>query len=599
MTETPNKPVQLRSALSKQTFSHFWHEMMKHKLQFFAIWIGLLVVVVAGTFEPFVFRKIFDTLNTRQEGWWQIVDQAFWQLVIIHVTIWFTWRIMGLCNAFFQPRIISDLMVKCYAYTLKHSQTFFAENFLGSIVSRIRRFSYSFEGVDDIIKWNLGRTAMSCLTLLIACLIFKPALGIVFVGWVSIFIWFAYWYSQKKMPYDLKTANQDTLVTAQISDKIANVSNVHRFGSVEREIKKFKVTADELAKRRLISWLIGQLSEAIQGVSMVVLFLGMIYYSLQQAKNNIYSVGDLAAIAALLGQFSFYLWDLGRQIRSLYEHFADANEMTVMLNIPHEIVDEPEAKNLVVSQGLIQFENLGFNYGDESVFTEFSLRINPGERVALVGKSGAGKTTLMNLLLRKLTLQSGRILIDGQDITHVAQESLRQNIATVLQDFSLFHDTIFGNIQYPRPDATREEVLAAAKAAHCDEFVLKLENGYDTIVGERGLKLSGGQRQRVAIAQALLMKARIMVLDEATSSLDSESEHYVQESLKQLMSGCTTLVIAHRLSTIKEMDRILVLSCDGKIVEQGTHDELSIKEGGHYSKLWARQAGGFIKSISA
>jgi ATP-binding cassette, subfamily B, bacterial len=270
------------------------------------------------------------------------------------------------------------------------------------------------------------------------------------------------------------------------------------------------------------------------------------------------------------------------------------------LHLPHEIKDAPHAFKLNVSQGLVEFKNVTFAFGKDEqnkpVFTNLSISIKAGEKVALIGSSGAGKSTFVKLLLRLHDLKSGQILIDSQNIADVTQESLRENISLVPQDPALFHRTLMENIRYGRRDASNEEVTQASKLAHCDVFINDFPLKYETFVGERGIKLSGGERQRVAIARALLKNAPILILDEATSSLDSHSESLIQDALNTLMKGRTTLVIAHRLSTIRKMDRIIVLGKDG-VVEEGSHDEL-MRAHGTYARLWNLQAGGFAdKSI--
>jgi ATP-binding cassette subfamily B protein len=288
------------------------------------------------------------------------------------------------------------------------------------------------------------------------------------------------------------------------------------------------------------------------------------------------------------------LWNVGRNMRRVYQAIADGNEMTEMLLTPHEVQDVENAGLLKVNSGKIEFNHTSFSYKDqESIFNDFNLSISGGERVALVGPSGGGKSTIVKLLFRSYDLTGGGIEIDGQDISKVTQESLREQISLVPQDPILFHRSILENIRYAKPEATEKEVIAAAKAAHCHEFIEKLSSKYETMVGERGVKLSGGERQRVAIARAILKNAPILVLDEATSSLDSESESLIQDALKTLMQGKTTIVIAHRLSTIMAMDRIVVIE-DGQITEQGKHEELLKDKDGKYQKLWHIQAGGFV-----
>ena len=288
------------------------------------------------------------------------------------------------------------------------------------------------------------------------------------------------------------------------------------------------------------------------------------------------------------------LWNVNNIFKGINRVFGDAYEMTEILDMKDAVVDLPGAKPLTINRGEINFEGVSFKHHDakESIFENFNLDIKPGERIGLVGISGSGKTTLTKLLLRFADVQDGQITIDGQDIKNIQQVSLREAIAYVPQETSLFHRSIAENIAYAKPDATQKEIERAAKLANAHEFIKSLPDGYDTLVGERGIKLSGGQRQRIAIARAILKDAPILVLDEATSALDSESEALIQDALVKLMKGRTSIVVAHRLSTIASLDRIIVLE-NGKIVEQGSHAEL-LKKQGEYNKLWSRQSGAFL-----
>jgi ATP-binding cassette, subfamily B, bacterial len=289
------------------------------------------------------------------------------------------------------------------------------------------------------------------------------------------------------------------------------------------------------------------------------------------------------------------LWNVGRAIRKLYEALANADEMIEILNTPHEVKDARNAKELQVQTGRIEFQNVYFSFNKtRRILKDMNLVIKPKEKVALVGPSGAGKSTITKLLFRFFDVERGKIIVGNQNIAKVTQDSLRENIALVPQEPILFHRTIMDNIRYGRRDAMDKEVIEAAKRAHAHEFIEGLQDGYETFVGERGVKLSGGERQRVAIARAILKNAPILVLDEATSSLDSESEALIQEALEELMRDKTTIVIAHRLSTIMKMDRIVVIE-DGKVTESGTHKQLLRKKDNIYKKLWEIQAGGFIE----
>ncbi|MAF25688.1 hypothetical protein CL634_08980 [bacterium] len=326
---------------------------------------------------------------------------------------------------------------------------------------------------------------------------------------------------------------------------------------------------------------------------MVMLEFAIMVVAIRMWQDGNITIGGFALIQALIFGLFIHLWDIGRYIRQIYERLALSEEMTEILLSEHGVKDHPEASTLKVKEGKIEFEQVSFAYHQtRKIFNKFDLKITHGERVALIGPSGGGKTSIIKLLLRLYDIESGSIKIDGTDIAKVTQDSLRKNIAMVPQDPILFHRTLMENIRYGKTNATKEEVIKASKMAHCHEFISQLPEAYDTYVGERGVKLSGGERQRVSIARAILADAPILILDEATSSLDSESERYIQDALKNLMKGRTNIVIAHRLSTIMQMDRILVLE-KGKVTEEGTHQELLKIRRGTYQKLWEIQAGGF------
>jgi ABC-type multidrug transport system fused ATPase/permease subunit len=346
-------------------------------------------------------------------------------------------------------------------------------------------------------------------------------------------------------------------------------------------------TFKELAHVRAFRWMIVN----ITGFSFIMLIISVALYDV---THDIIDIGLFTLIAFM----AFGVWDkiegFGRIFGSLVEHVNGVWRLFETLNIKSHLVDRADAVDLQVTDGQVRFENVSFAYNDDQdVLSDFELTIDKGQKIGLVGKSGAGKTTIAKVLLRFYDIQSGRILIDGQDIAHVTQASLHQQIGMIPQDIMLFNDSVTENIRIGRLDATDEEVLEAARLAYVDQFAPQLQNGYDTIVGERGVRLSGGQRQRIGIARAILKNAPILILDEATSALDSESEKQVQDALKNLMTNKTVIVIAHRLSTINHLDSIIVMD-QGKIMEQGHHSDLIKNPDGRYAQLWALQSGGFL-----
>lgn len=355
-------------------------------------------------------------------------------------------------------------------------------------------------------------------------------------------------------------------------------------------LKKFQI--DELKKARSAMWLIEKM-RIFQGLAGLALIFSMIFTLIHGWVQGWVTLGDFT----LIGMLSFWvlgmIWYLSYQVTIFVREIGTINEALSLISVGHAIVDAPQAKPLVVTKGEIRFDKVRFDYQKTNiVFKDLNVTLEAGKKIGLVGYSGAGKSTFVNLILRFYDINSGHILIDGQDIARVTQDSLRENIAMIPQEPSLFHRSLMENIRYGRLSASDEEVIAASKLAHCHEFIEKLPDGYEGLVGERGVKLSGGQRQRIAIARAVLKNAPILILDEATSALDSMTEKIIQESLRNLMQNRTAIVIAHRLSTLADMDRILVFH-KGKIIEDGTWEEL-LKTQGHFAELWEMQMDGFL-----
>lgn len=578
---------------TKQTLKIYWQHAIRYP------WLGffILVMVVFGAtneiFKPFLYKKLFDLLalqNTSLAP--QMIQIVVWILLL---SIFYTilWRGIGFSINYFQPRVMSDLLNTCYKYLQNHSYSYFNNNFVGSLVTRVQRYQRAFENVTDQIFFEFGRTTIITAGILTVLFYRYWILGLILLVWSVVYVVIIYFFTQYKIKYDLEKAAVDTKTTGYLADTISNNINVKLFTSYDAEYNGFKKLTDKLFKLRKFTWDLNQTVEGIQGVLALILEFCVMYVAVRYWQKGLITVGDFALLQAYVFTMFEQLWGIGRQMRSLYENIADANEMTEVLITPHGVVDVENAKKLKVINGGIVFDQVNFYYRENKhIFKKFDLTIKPGERVALIGQSGGGKSTIVKLLLRFMDIQNGKIFVDDQDISQVTQDSLRKAMSLVPQDPILFHRSLFENIRYAKPSATKEEVIKAAKLAHCHEFITTFPEKYDTLVGERGVKLSGGERQRVAIARAILKNAPILILDEATSSLDSESESFIQDALKVLMQGKTTIVIAHRLSTIMQMDRIIVLE-NGKVTEQGRHDELVKAKQGTYQKLWEIQAGGF------
>ena len=517
-------------------------------------------------------------------------------ITALHLIEWIFWRVGALLNNIFQPKVLADLSNYCFANLHKHSFSYFNNNFVGSLVRRVNKFTTSFERMADKIIWNILQLAVYIISILIILFGRNPALGTIVLVWITVFLIINWVLSGYKMKYDVARSAAETKTTAVLADTITNNVNVKLFNGYARERKLYASVVEKVRSLRKLTWDLDAVFEGVQALLMIALEVGMFYFAIGLWQKGILTVGDFVLIQSYLLTIFLRVWDFGKLMRNMYEDMADAEDMTIVLNTPFEIQDSSHARPLRVKKGELVFENVYFNYhSNRAILHDLNLAVKSHERLALVGPSGAGKTTIIKLLFRMHEISGGRLSIDGQDIKKITMESLWKNVSMVPQDPMLFHRTLLENIRYGKPEATDGEVIKAAKLANCHEFIMDFPDAYGTFVGERGVKLSGGERQRVAIARAILRNAPILVLDEATSSLDSESERLIQGALDNLMRAKTVIIIAHRLSTIMKTDRIIVLN-KGRIAEEGSHKELLQKKSGIYKRLWSLQAGGFIQA---
>ena len=586
-------------SLTRKTLYVFWQHAARYPWQVAVLLAGVMTLTAFQTYIPLVYRDLLNLLasGSPAEVFKPAVGLVVFILILNFVKVT-SWRGVNFVNNHFQPKVMSDLLNTCYEYLQKHSASFFNSTFVGSLVTKVRRYERAFEQIADQILFELGRSLLDVGMILVVLLWQYTEIGLIVLAWSAVFIAFAYIFARFKLPYDLRRAAADTRTTAQLADSVTNNVNVKLFSNYKLENKRFQATTFDQFVLRRRSWNLQTVGDVLQGFAMITLEFYVIYVALVMWRDGTLNIGDVALLQAYILRIYDKLWGTGRNIKNIYEALADGNEMTEMLYAPHEVQDATAAKALKTKAGQIEFRGVDFGYHAEApVLRNFNLTIRPGERVAFIGPSGGGKSTITKLLLRFYDLAGGEIAIDGQNIAAVTQDSLRAAIAFVPQEPILFHRSLYENIRYARPNSSRDEVVRAAKLAHAHEFIAGFTQGYDTLVGERGVKLSGGERQRVAIARAILKNAPLLVLDEATSSLDSESEMFIRDALQKLMRGRTTVVIAHRLSTIMQMDRIVVIQ-NGKIIEEGKHAELLKVRQGIYQKLWGIQAGGFAAASS-
>jgi ATP-binding cassette subfamily B protein len=586
-------PDPIPKKFTAQTFRIFWEHAKRYPWSVFALAITLVIVMAAQLYTPFLYKNFFNILSLSNFSSYGLLIKIIYMVLLVNGISWVAMRVNHFTTNYFETNVMTELMNTCFAYLHEHSLSFFSNNFAGSLQRKVNRFSRAFEVISDLLIWDAAPNVLRVIAVVIILMFTYWQVGIIVLIWSIIHTTFNYYFTQYRLRYDLQKSEMDTKMGGYLADTIANNINLKLFTNSELERKSYRGLSGQWHKLAKRSWDLDAISYGIQSMLMVIVEFAVFYVGLHYWRQGLFHVGDFVFIQAYVLTTFNNVWNFSRYLKSFYENMADANEMTEVLLEPHEIKDLPGAKELKVDKGLIEFEDVSYAYNNKRrIYNNFNFKIAAGEKVAVIGPSGGGKSTFIKLLLRFYDLKSGEILIDGQDISKVTQNSLRGNIALVPQEPILFHRSVIENIRYAKPEASDEEVYQAAKLAHAHEFILQLSDGYNTFVGERGIKLSGGERQRVAIARAILKNAPILLLDEATSSLDSESEKLIQDALKNLIQGKTTIVIAHRLSTVMQMDRIIVLE-DGKITEQGKHAELLKLEQGTYQRLWNIQAGGF------
>ncbi len=580
----------------KLILSYYWPHMKKYPISGIGLFFAYGIAVVASTIAfPYFIKEIIDIMTTASPS--ALIERELYVLVgILACLVLFyniLFRIGDYFMAYFQSNTIRELSNFCFEKLHKNSYTFFSNNFAGALVTKTNRFLHSFTELHNNFVYMLYFSLIKIIGILIVIFFFAPVIAFLYSGWLIIYCIIVFLFIRKKIPLDLKEASSGSLVTARYADTFTNVLTIKMFANRTLESEGFKTVTEAEEKNRRSSWYFGNFQRTFEGLLFGVVEIMIIAITIKLWLSGNITIGTVVLIQLYILATFDVIWHIGRTLTASAKAIADAKEMIDIFKQKTDVIDVQSPQICRINTGKISFKNVHFSYdGDNGVFDHFSLTINAGERVGLVGHSGAGKTTITKLLLRFTDVDDGAILIDDQDISKITQDDLRRSIAYVPQEPLLFHRSLRENIAYGNPGATEEEIITAAKKANAHDFITNLTDGYDTLVGERGIKLSGGERQRVAIARAMLKDAPILILDEATSSLDSVSEKMIQEAFEELMKDRSTLVIAHRLSTIQKMDRIIVLDA-GTITEEGTHKEL-IKKNGDYATFWKQQTGGYL-----
>ncbi len=589
-------------SVTRRTLERYWEVTTIQGWTFLANVLVTLGYVFFLTFaSPLVVGKVVDLVATGGVG-----PDRVWEVFGPYVALFVGANVAGqVCSklqdytcARLEIRASYELARRSFDVLSNQSMTFHTNRYGGSLVSATQKYVGAYATLMDTFTYSLLPGAATVAMTIALLSPFVPAYVVLLAVVLVIYVMVVLKLYRKILPINAAASAAQNRLSGELSDSITNIMAVKTAGREAYEQEVFRRASEEV--RQADS---ARMRRTVRtgAVTSTLIVLMMALTAVFIAGGNAWlgiSGGTLVMMFTYTNTLAVRLNMLSAMFQQINRALGDAHDLTVALDEPLLVADYPNAPELRVTAGRIDFEDVGFRYADaderDRVFDDFTLKIPAGQRVGLVGRSGSGKTTLTTLLLRLEDLTRGRILIDGQDIAHVTQTSLRRQIAYVAQEPMLFHRSIRENIAYGRPGASDAEVERAAREANAWEFIERLPDGLDTEVGERGVKLSGGQRQRVAIARAILMDAPILVLDEATSALDSESERLIQDALENLMRGRTSIVVAHRLSTVASLDRIVVLS-HGAIVEDGAHEEL-VAADGEYASLWSRQTGSFLAS---
>lgn len=552
---------------------------------------------VTGTSVSFIFRGVIDSATQFSLGEIALGTVLFWvtlyPLFVIAEQV--LWRTSGFTGMRWLTGVNATAHLELFSYLTKHSHTYFSNRFSGAIANKIGHALGGVGKILDSFLWNYVPTGLAFVAATVFAYLASPVLALVFIFWIGLAIPVNIVLARRVSKLAFDESSQLSKLRGIVVDILTNIAAVQHYARSAAERAFVKKETEVLRVAELKAWVASEFQLLLNNLLFVGGFVvSVVIASFMLWQEGTISLGEFVMSLTLANSLIASLTFIGMSMKTFAENYGNASEGLQEIFQPHDITDLPRAADLVVSKGEIALSHLGFSYGAHGVFKDLDLTIRGGERVGLVGPSGAGKSTLVSLLLRQHDVDEGEIRIDGQNIRTVTLDSLRQAIAVVPQEPLLFHRSLRENIAYGKPEASQEEIQEAARKAQIHEFISSLPDGYETLVGERGVKLSGGQRQRIAIARAILKAAPVLVLDEATSSLDSESETKVQAALRELMREKTVVAIAHRLSTIREMDRIIVLN-EGNIVQDGTHDELLQGANGIYARLWNHQAGGFLQ----
>ena len=554
--------------------------------------------IIGAFFTPlnnYALKLIVDQISKNQNFGLQEIMLPVILFCCATVLLEVVWRIANYADYKSQPQIEAEIVNQGYSMLLSHHYQFFQNNLSGKIASKIIAIRDKYVSILDIVMFGMVWRILSILITVILLFSVHSKLAIGVSLWLIIFMPIMFFTKKRGLKYSENTTAERQRISGLVNDGISNIANVLFFRARKFEQNLLRNANGDFIKceQKRLKFLF--LNHFVMGFIYSALSIAVLFLLIDLKTKNLISIGDFVMVMGLMFYLIEATWGLLNDLDNVIQDIGSLKESFVIFQQNAQVFDSQNAIELVVKKPVIHFKNLTYGYREDNlIFDNFNLSIKAGERIGLVGHSGAGKSTLINLLLKVFNPDFGEILVDDKNIADVTFDSLRENIALIPQDPMLFHRTIFENISYGKLNASKEEVIEAAKKAYIHDFIANLPDTYETLVGERGIKLSGGQRQRIAIARAILKNAPILILDEATSSLDSETESQIQNSINVMLeqNNVTVIAIAHRLSTIKHLDRIVVMD-NGRIVEEGSFDEL-ISKNGRFKELWNHQVNGMV-----
>ncbi len=580
--------------LSNQVGPFIWHYLKHKKIYLIGFFLVACITALEMSLSPYLLKVILDKISRAPAEHSNIIAALFLPILLYIALSFFlnvNFRFKEYLNRSLYPKLRGAMQKDVIQHLLNHSPIFFQNAFSGNLTKKVIDIGMSSE---QIIQMQIDAFLPRLLSCIVASVLLvkvvHPFFGIGLILWTIMFVCFSFIVAKRFVGYSKKRSEAMSQFAGSVSDTLFNVISTKLFNNVTHEIAYIDksvqtMTDSDCAARKYISKI-----NFWQSCWTLGLLIFMLYGLLYGVQGGWITAGDFVLVLTLSMAFMQSIYSLCNQMQNFSNALGSCKQALGILRTPYEIIDAKEAKPLMISEGEIKFDRVSFGYNQMNLlFKNLSVTIHPGERIGLVGHSGAGKSTFLKLILRLIDTMKGDILIDGQPIKSVTQDSLRDQITTIQQEPELFHRTLMENIRYGKITASDEEVIEAAKKAKCHGFIMAYPKQYQTLVGERGVKLSGGQKQRIAIARAFLKNAPILFLDEATSALDSITEREIQDALSHLMKNKTTIVIAHRLSTLKNMDRILVFN-EGEIIENDSFDALFKNEIGHFHQLWKAQS---------